>query len=598
MKQYRSSIWLITGVCLSITLFTAYILYHLTASPYVLLAATLAASFLLMFAFLTYRHPQAVGPVVQDAALKQGGAAFADPASGLASGPIQPQSATAPPPPEAPKDVGQSYEDFPIAVLRISPDDRVSYCNRVGREYLGLSRDETPRFDDLVTGLGRSVPAWINSYRNSGKSSVPEMLETRRDTPASVLQVSLIDSHCTPEGTLLATLSDATQLQSLQAQFVQSQKMQAIGQLAGGVAHDFNNLLTAISGYCDLLMLRHEQGDPDFGDLIQISQNANRAAALVGQLLAFSRKQTLQPQVINVNNALSDLSHLLNRLVGEKVHLNTVYGRDLPDVFVDGRQLEQVIMNLVVNARDAMQPGGEVEIISGLEVYQSNTVIQKATVPAGRYVSIQVRDTGCGIRKDQLHKIFDPFYSTKKAGEGTGLGLSMVYGIIKQTGGFIFVESKPGQGTVFTILLPEYDGREVVAEPVSKSKKPAATVLNGLCVLLVEDEAPVRAFAARALNLHGVDVTEAESAERALEILENPDQFVDIIVSDVVMPGMDGPTWVRKALETRPDTKVIFVSGYAEEAFSQQHTEIRNAVFLPKPFSLKQLIETVRELSR
>jgi two-component system cell cycle sensor histidine kinase/response regulator CckA len=275
--------------------------------------------------------------------------------------------------------------------------------------------------------------------------------------------------------------------------------------------------------------LRHEQGAPDFGDLIQISQNANRAAALVGQLLAFSRKQTLQPQVINVNNALSDLSHLLNRLVGEKVHLNTVYGRDLPDVFVDGRQLEQVIMNLVVNARDAMQPGGEVEIISGLEVYQSNTVIQKATVPAGRYVSIQVRDTGCGIRKDQLHKIFDPFYSTKKAGEGTGLGLSMVYGIIKQTGGFIFVESKPGQGTVFTILLPEYDGREVVAEPVSKSKKPAATVLNGLCVLLVEDEAPVRAFAARALNLHGVDVTEAESAERALEILENPDQFVDIM---------------------------------------------------------------------
>ena len=595
MKQYRSSLWLITGVCLSLTFFTAFILYRFIESPYVVLIATLAASFLLMFAFLTYRQPEEAYPVVPETALKQGEPAF----GGTVTSPVfdntKPQSTEQP---ETAKDIAQSYEDFPIAVLRISPDDRVTYCNRVARKYLGVAKGETPRFDELVTGLGRSVPAWINSYRNSGKSSVPEMLETRRDTSASVLQVSLIDSHCTPEGTLLATLSDATQLQSLQAQFVQSQKMQAIGQLAGGVAHDFNNLLTAISGYCDLLMLRHEQGDPDYGDLIQISQNANRAAALVGQLLAFSRKQTLQPQVINVNNALSELSHLLNRLVGEKVHLNTVYGRDLPEIFVDGRQLEQVIMNLVVNARDAMQPGGEVEIISGLEEYETNTLIQKATVPAGRYVSIQVRDTGCGIRADQLHKIFEPFYSTKKAGEGTGLGLSMVYGIIKQTGGFIFVESKPEQGTVFTILLPEYDGREVVSEPAKNLEKPAATALNGLCVMLVEDEAPVRAFAMRALNLHGVDVTEAESAERALEILEDPDHFVDIIVSDVVMPGMDGPTWVRKALEKRPDTKVIFVSGYAEEAFAQQHAEIKSAVFLPKPFSLKQLIETVRELSR
>ncbi len=491
----------------------------------------------------------------------------------------------------------EGYEAFPIALLRIEADDRVTFCNKTAREYLGVGTDETPRFDDLVLGLGRSVPAWVEYVRKSGTKSQPEMLETKRDGGVSMLQVSLIGNAGTPKGTLLATLSDATQLQSLQAQFVQSQKMQAIGQLAGGVAHDFNNLLTAISGYCDLLLLRHERGDPDYGDLVQISQNSNRAAALVGQLLAFSRKQTLQPQLLRVNDTLSELTHLLNRLVGEKVRLNTEYGKNLPDIFVDGRQLEQVIMNLVVNARDAMPKGGEVEIISGMQVFSEDTIIQKATIQAGTYISIKVSDTGCGIRKDQLLKIFEPFFTTKKVGEGTGLGLSMVYGIIKQTGGFIFAESVVGQGTNFTILLPEHDGSSVKIAPVKEVKKGGATALNGQSVLLVEDEAPVRAFAARALKMHGVDVTEASSAEQALEILENPDCFVDIIISDVVMPGMDGPTWVRQALTKRPDTKVIFVSGYAEETFSREHTEISNAVFLPKPFSLKQLISKVRELS-
>jgi len=587
MKQYKSSIWLVTLVYLSLLVFATFILLRISETRMVLLIAVMMASFLLMFAFLASRR------VMEKTCLLE------TPFYNRQANKAPPRSNYIPDNEAGePAQARQSYEDFPIAVLRITPDDRVIDCNKVARRYLGLAKDETPRFDELVTGLGRSVPAWIDSYRNTGKTSVPEVLETRRDTSTNVLQVSLIDSHCEPNDTLLVTLSDATQLQSLQAQFVQSQKMQAIGQLAGGVAHDFNNLLTAISGYCDLLLLRHERGEPDYGDLVQISQNANRAAALVGQLLAFSRKQTLQPQVLNVNNALSDLSHLLNRLVGEKVTLNTVYGKDLPNVFVDVRQLEQVIMNLVVNARDAMKKGGEVEIVSALGCFETNTVIQKATVPAGCYVSIQVCDTGYGIDKDQLQKVFDPFYSTKKAGEGTGLGLSMAYGIIKQTGGFIFAQSEPGQGTQFTILLPQYDGEVSSVISAPKPKKEAATALNGQCVMLVEDEAPVRAFAARALRLHGVNVTEADSAECALEILENPNEKVDIIVSDVVMPGMDGPTWVRKALQTRPDTKIIFVSGYAEEAFSQKYAEISDAVFLPKPFSLKKLIETVRELSR
>ena len=599
MYQYRLQGWMLGGALASLLAGTILLMAHGDGSGHLMAGGAItAAGFMSVIAFFGRSNPSARS---SDNAVEEKPAAKVsnlfshnivppdDTVARAKQDPVQHQTARA---------FVKGYENFPIALLRIESDDRVTHCNKVARDYLGLERGENPRFDELVLGLGRSVPAWVETIRKSKKNSQPEMLETKRENATSMLQVSLIGDVTTPVGTLLATLSDATQLQSLQAQFVQSQKMQAIGQLAGGVAHDFNNLLTAISGYCDLLLIRHERGDPDYGDLVQISQNSNRAAALVGQLLAFSRKQTLQPQVMRLNDALSELTHLLNRLVGEKVQLHTEYGKELPDIFVDHRQLEQVIMNLVVNARDAMPAGGEVLVTSGKRVLTEDKVIQKATVPAGTYVTIKVRDTGCGIRKDQMQKIFEPFYSTKKVGEGTGLGLSMVYGIIKQTGGFIFVQSTEGQGTTFTIFLPEHDGSVVNVEPAKEVKTGGPKALNGLSVMLVEDEAPVRAFAARALKMHGVDVTEASCAEVALEILQDPEHFVDIIVSDVVMPGMDGPTWVRKALEQRPDVKVVFVSGYAEETFAREHAENPNAIFLPKPFSLKQLIETVRELSR
>lgn len=397
------------------------------------------------------------------------------------------------------------------------------------------------------------------------------------------------------KGSLIGVLSDATELKSLEAQFVQSQKMQAIGQLAGGVAHDFNNLLTAISGYCDLLLLRHENGDPDFGDLTQIAHNANRAAGLVGQLLAFSRKQTLQPKDIDVQETLRDLTHLLNRLVGEKTRLTFEGAEYLPRAYVDGRQLEQVIMNLVVNARDAMPDGGTISIDTRERHFQDDTKFDRVTVPAGRYVSIEVRDTGCGIPQEVLPKIFEPFYSTKEVGEGTGLGLSTAYGIVKQTGGFIFADSTVGVGSVFTVLLPIFEGHA----PAAAAKPPEPTVerggLNGRVVLLVEDETPVRTFAARALRMNGTTVIEAASAEAALETLKDKSLHIDIVVSDVVMPGMDGPTWVKEALVERPELKVVFVSGYAEESFAEEHSRIPNSVFLPKPFSLRKLIETVQQ---
>ncbi len=255
-------------------------------------------------------------------------------------------------------------------------------------------------------------------------------------------------------------------------------------------------------------------------------------------------------------------------------------------------------MNLVVNARDAMPDGGEVKIISSHYFCDEDTVIDKVPVPSGGYVCIKVIDTGCGIRRDRLQKIFEPFYTSKEVGEGTGLGLSMAYGIIKQTGGFILADSVVDQGTTFTVLLPAQDGEIQPKAPAAKLRKTGQKVLNGLSVMLVEDETPVRTFAARALKMHGIMVTEAASAEQALQKIAEPELEVDIIVSDVVMPGMDGPTWVRKALEDRPETQVIFVSGYAEESFAKEHAEIANAVFLPKPFSLQQLIETVRELAQ
>jgi two-component system cell cycle sensor histidine kinase/response regulator CckA len=408
------------------------------------------------------------------------------------------------------------------------------------------------------------------------------------------LQVSLMAMRFADRDCLVVVLSDKTELKILEAQFVQSQKMQAVGQLAGGVAHDFNNLLTAINGHCDLLLLRHESGDEDYGDLIQIRQNANRAAALVRQLLAFSRKQTLRPKVLNLARTLAQLSQLLNRLLGEKVNLQIDIADGLDLVRVDERQLEQVIMNLVVNARDAMPDGGEVLIAAG-NIHLSRPLERdRATVPPGDYVRICVRDTGTGISADNLAKIFEPFYTTKRVGEGTGLGLSTVYGIIKQTGGFVFADSIPGQGTEFMVYLPSYHAESTAPERPGPTQPevPEEAAASGR-ILLVEDEDPVRSFAARALRMRGYSVDEAGSAEAALDLLAQDGAPYDLYISDIIMPGKDGPTWVREALQEHPSTKVIFMSGYAEDVFKDGRPDIKSAGFLQKPFSLSELTESV-----
>ena len=486
------------------------------------------------------------------------------------------------------------FEHVPVALLKFAPDGALVLANRAACETLGITPEEDTAFHDLFEGLGRPVADWLSDVVAGRVPGGGEVLRLRRGETDAFFQISLRRIVEQGRPTVLAVLNDATALKKLEAQFVQSQKMQAIGQLAGGIAHDFNNLLTAISGHCDLLLLRHDRSDPEFADLVQIHQNANRAASLVGQLLAFSRKQTLKPEMLDLQEVLSDLTHLLNRLVGERISLRLTHAPDLGPIRADKRQLEQVVMNLVVNARDAMLMGGIIRIETEALTLREELRRDRAVVPPGDYAVIRVLDTGVGIPADRLQKVFEPFFTTKRVGEGTGLGLSTAYGIVKQSGGFIFVDSEVGLGTVFHLYFPIHHATAAERLPSKvAARKPMLKQGEGV-VLLVEDEAPVRAFASRALRLRGYTVLEADSAEQALRTLEDPALDVDIFVTDVVMPGMDGPSWVRQALEARPNVRVVFVSGYAEECLSENQARIPNSVFLPKPFSLNDLTETVQ----
>ncbi|WP_029648500.1 ATP-binding protein [Methylocystis sp. SB2] len=387
---------------------------------------------------------------------------------------------------------------------------------------------------------------------------------------------------------------DTTEQRKLQEEFAQSQKMNAVGQLAGGIAHDFNNMLTAIIGYSDLLLSSHRPTDPAFRDIRQIKETANRAAGLTRQLLAFSRRQTLRPQVLQLGDALSEVQNLLRRVVGEKNELELRLGRDLWFVKADITQFEQVIINLVVNARDAMlESGGRVQIRTRNVAASECAAFNEAALPAADYVLVEVEDSGSGIPADVKEKIFEPFFTTKEVGKGTGLGLSTVFGIVKQSGGFISVDSEIGRGTVFRIFLPRYVPEEKETSQKADTPKVAADYTGQGVVLLVEDEDSVRSIGARALSSRGFTVLEAATGMEALEVVERVDGKIDLIVSDVVMPEMDGPAMFAELRKRGVAAKVIFVSGYAEEAFAKNLPE-GDFGFLAKPFSIKQLIETVK----
>jgi signal transduction histidine kinase/CheY-like chemotaxis protein len=383
----------------------------------------------------------------------------------------------------------------------------------------------------------------------------------------------------------------------LEAQLAQTLRLQAVGQLAGGIAHDFNNLLTAMIGFCDLLLLRHRPGDQSFADVMQIRQNANRAASLVRQLLAYSRQQTLQPRVISLSEVLAELAHLLRRLIGGAIDLKLEHGRDIHPVLVDQGQVEQVVINLVVNARDAMPEGGTLTIRTGNLTAAAPMPAVGEMLPAGDYARIDIVDTGSGIAPEIIDRIFEPFFSTKPVGAGTGLGLATVYGIVKQSGGHVAIDSKLGAGTTFSIFLPRYAETAGAAAARREGVEEAARDLTGAgTILLVEDEDAVRLFSARALRNKGYKVIEARSGEAALVIMGQDGEPIDLLITDVVMPEMDGPALVEEVRSRRPDMKVIFISGYAESAFRQRASDGTMLHFLAKPFSLKQLATKVKDV--
>lgn len=493
-----------------------------------------------------------------------------------------------PPSPEA-----LDLNAMPLAMIDMDGTGRIRAANPPAEALLG---PVTPgmALGELLDGLGRPLSDWLAEVREGRSLGRSEVMQPRSEGLERDVQVTLAATATADR--MVAVLTDASALKTLEAQFVQSQKMQAIGQLAGGIAHDFNNLLTAIGGHCDLLMVSRDKTDRDYDDLEQISQNANRAAALVRQLLAFSRKQTLNPQIIDLRDILSDLTHLLNRLVGERIVLTITHEPLLSPIKADARQLEQVLLNLVVNARDAMPSGGEIAIRTESIHLGSGQSMEGANLPRGDYVRITVTDQGCGMQPEVVEKIFEPFFTTKRVGEGTGLGLSTAYGIVKQTGGYIFCQSEPGRGTMFSLYFPAQNrGLLRQSQPVeaAPNELPGAKDTQRRVVLLVEDEAPVRAFASRALSLRGFEVITAESGEAALEMLKDPQLEVSIFVTDVMMPGIDGPTWVRNALQDRPDTPVIFMSGYTDMTMEETSDPFPNAQFLAKPFSLNELVENV-----
>ena len=396
-------------------------------------------------------------------------------------------------------------------------------------------------------------------------------------------------------------LFDVSTQKSMELQLSQAQKMQAVGQLAGGVAHDFNNLLTAIQMQLSGLLERHPVGDPSYEGLNEIRQTAIRAADLVRKLLAFSRKSTVRRERLDLGELVGEFAVLLRRLLREDVRLETDYGRDMPLVLADKSQLETAVMNLAVNARDAMrgvvEPGAGVVTIKTRRLTEAQARDMGWREAAGEIALIEVSDTGPGVPPELLDKIFEPFFTTKAVNEGTGMGLATVYGIVQQAGGHISVSNIEGAGAAFRIFLPAASAEELVAAPVvEKVVKAAPRDLSGAGrILFVEDEAAVRGIAARLLRQRGYEVIEAADGEEALILAEEWAGQIDMMISDVIMPGLDGPSLLRKARPFLGDAPVMFISGYAESDFSDLLQDETGVSFLPKPLDIKTLAERVKQ---
>jgi len=494
------------------------------------------------------------------------------------------------------------FNSAPIAIATVDREGTVSTTNAAFVRLFGRAVDGVPARKVTLASLADADGA--EALRKALAAAIagqgliePVDIALEGDKERRVcLYLSPVERAEGESEAAIAYAIDMTEQRTLEMQIAQSQKMQAIGQLAGGIAHDFNNMLTAIIGFSDFLLMNHRPTDPAFQDIMNIKQNANRAAGLVRQLLAFSRQQTLRPERMQLGDVLSELSILLGRLLGENIELKLESCSDIWPVKADLHQFEQVIINLAVNARDAMPNGGKLVIRTANVTERESLALGQHRMPPGEYVLIEVSDTGTGMAPEVMQKIFEPFFSTKEVGRGTGLGLSTVYGIVKQTGGYIFAESELGQGTVMHVYLPRYVEVAGEAEPVRAPvrREPPKDLTGRGTVLLVEDEDAVRSFAARALGQRGYRVLEATTGTEALEVFNSHNGDVDLVISDVVMPEMDGPTLMKHLRSERPDVKIIFISGYAEDAFRRNLSDKEDFMFLQKPFDLKELAAAVK----
>ena len=377
-------------------------------------------------------------------------------------------------------------------------------------------------------------------------------------------------------------------------QLQQSQKLEAIGQLAGGVAHDFNNMLTAIIGYTDLSLRRVGLESPIRRNLEETKKAAERAAALVRQLLAFSRKQILEPKVLDLNDVVKDMEKMLTRLIGENIQLATRLEAELGSVKADPCQVEQIIVNLVVNARDAMPRGGKVTIETANTTLDDQAVQRDVSIKPGQYVMLAVSDTGSGMDEETQRRIFEPFFTTKDLGKGTGLGLSTVYGIVKQSGGNIWVYSEPGLGTMFKVYLPRID--DTTAISIENPAQEAAALRGSETILLVEDEDIVRGLTRKILMQAGYHVLDAKGGEEAIRVCSAHAGQIDLLLTDVVMPEISGKEVADRLLELRPALRVIFMSGYTDEAIVQHGVLDANVEFIQKPFTWIALTKKVRDV--
>jgi two-component system cell cycle sensor histidine kinase/response regulator CckA len=498
--------------------------------------------------------------------------------------------------PEAAQGFAALLGMIPFGIALVDREGRFVEMNPAFARAAGVDAAAPPLYPgDLVVREDKGAVADAVRRFAVGAAQSVDLAVRLKQHPDEPVALTVAAARGLGDAAVLLSLKDNNEENRLKREVAQATKMQAVGQLAGGVAHDFNNILTAIIGHCDLMLMRHAPGDSDYDDIQQIRHNSNRAAALTRQLLAFSRQQTLRPQVLQLPDVVSEVSTLLRRLLGETVTLEVKHGRDLGAIRADPGQLEQVVVNLAVNARDAMLAkgtGGKLTIQTRSvpigEVRRRGTDI----MPVGDYTALQIADTGTGIPPEVLPKIFEPFFTTKEVGKGTGLGLSTVYGIVKQSGGYIFADSRSGQGATFTIYFPVHAAVEE-RTPLAAGKRAGETWGTGT-ILLVEDEDMVRAVAERALARQGYTVLAAEHGEAALELIEGVDRPA-LVVSDVMMPVMDGPTLARAIRRRFPGIPILFMSGYAEEQL-RRSIDLDNVAFLPKPFSVQQLAEATRDV--